>query len=120
MIAIYRKHGKFREYIPKQAKLQFNASLTKKRLVPFNFTNQVFDIVMEHFSETVKHAICVCHYIRYKEAENYTDEQYERFLIAKEYLEINNSVFLKKILKYKKLEREKVRLNSFFFSDTAC
>ena len=53
MIATYRKHDKFREYTPKQAKLQFNASLTNKRLVPFTFTNHIFDIVMEHFSDTV-------------------------------------------------------------------
>lgn len=94
MIATYRKHEKFREYIPNKAKLKFNASLTTKRLVPFVFTNLVFDIVMEQFSDTVKHAVCVCHYIRYKEADEYTQEEYERFLVARDYLMENNSVFL--------------------------
>ena len=112
MIATYRKHEKFREYIPKQAKLQFNASLTNKRLVPFTFTNHIFDIVMEHFSDTVKHAICVCHYIRYKEADDYTNEEYERFLIARDYLKENNSVFLQKMLLYKETERKRIRIKS--------
>ena len=112
MIATYRKHEKFREYIPKQAKLQFNASLTNKRLVPFGFTNQVFDIIMEKFSDTVKHAICVCHYIRYKEADEYTNEEYERFLIARDYLKEKDSVFLQKILLYKETEKKRIRIKS--------
>ena len=112
MIATYRKHDKFREFIPKQAKLQFNASLTNKRLVPFGFTNQVFDIVMEQFSDTVKHAICVCHYIRYKEADDYTNEEYERFLIARDYLKKHNSVFLQKIILYKQTEKKRIRIKS--------
>lgn len=112
MIATYRKHEKFREYIPNEARLKFNASLTKKRLVPFVFTNLVFDIVMEQFSDTVKHAVCVCHYIRYKEADEYTQEEYERFLVARDYLMENNSVFLQKIMLYKKTERDRIRLKS--------
>lgn len=112
MIATYRKHEKFREYIPNKAKLKFNASLTTKRLVPFIFTNLVFDIVMEQFSDTVKHAVCVCHYIRYKEADEYTQEEYERLLVARDYLMENNSVFLQKIMLYKKTERDRIRLKS--------
>ena len=118
MIKNYRHEELFRKGIDKKDKVRFNNHLGNKTLVSFEFTNSVFDLAMENFSDVIKHALCVCHYIKYKEAENYTDEQYERFLIAKEYLEVNNSVFLKKILKYKKSEREKARLNSFFFSDT--
>ena len=112
MIANYRNHEMYRKSIPKKAKLKFNTTVVNKILVSFAFTNLVFDIVMEHFSDTVKHAICVCHYIRYKEADDYSNEEYERFLIARDYLKENDSVFLKKILLYKQTEKKRIRIKS--------
>lgn len=105
MVATYRNHRMYRKYIPRQAKLEFDISVLNRELPSFKFTNRVFDIVMESFSETVKHAICVCYYIRCKESDACTSKEYSRLLVARGYLKEKDSVFLKKIIKYRDSER---------------